>query len=153
MFGKVLDKLVGGTVQIVASSAAVVTDYLKTRAEIASRERIRKEELKDATHARQVDLRKQGLTADSTWELASLEAHSAGWKDEYIMGVYSLPAWLCFIKTHDELGNVTFDGAAIVTKGFAALASTPIWYQLAFVAISLAPFGIRAWRRQQYDTE
>jgi hypothetical protein len=151
MFSKVLDKLVGGTVQIVASSAAVVTDYLKVRADIASRERIRKEELRDADHARQIDLRKQGLAADATWELEQIK--TSGKKDEYLIGVYTLPAWLCFIKFHDDAGNVTFDGAQIVLDGFHALSQTPGWYQLVLVAISLAPFGIRYWRRKQYDTE
>jgi hypothetical protein len=145
MFGKMLDKLVGGTVQIVASSAAVVTDYLKVRAELASRERIRKEELKDADHARQVELRKQGLAADATWEMEQIR--TSGYKDEYLLGVYTIPAWMCFIKTK------SFDGAAIVLHGFEALAQTPLWYQGALLTISLAPFGVRYWRRKQFDTE
>lgn len=140
-----------GVVDIVRSVtsglAAPVLDYLKHRQEIRSRERIRKEELKDADHERQVALRRDGLTADATWELESIKAHADGWKDEYIMAVYSLPAWLCFIKYGE------FDGAAVVSSGFQALSGTPMWYQVAFVSISLAPFGIRAWRRQQYDTE
>jgi hypothetical protein len=34
-----------------------------------------------------------------------------------------------------------------------ALNNTPLWYQIMFGSIFLATYGIRYWRRTQYDTE
>jgi hypothetical protein len=140
MFGKIVEKLVGGTVQIVASSAAVVTDYLKARAEIKSRERTRKLELEDAIHARRVELIKQGLAADASWE--ELQIRSSGWKDEYVLIVLSIGMIGCFVP----------GCAPYVLAGFAALSQTPNWYQWLIVLIFTAVYGIRIYRRQQSDT-
>ncbi len=134
MWGKIAEKILGGSVQIVA-------DYFAKREEVKSKERIRKMELEDAIQSRRVELIKAGLAADSTWELEQLR--NSGWKDEYVLGVISIPAVLCFTEA----------GALRVRAGFEALAATPLWYQGMFVSIFLAVFGIRYWRRQQYDTE
>lgn len=139
-----LKDIIKGTVE---GLTGPVADYLKARQELRSRERVRKAELEDAKHERTITSIREGRAADATWELESLKAHADGWKDEYLTILYSVPAWLCFIK----IGS--FDGSKVVTDGFNALSATPGWYQLAFVSISLAPFGIRVWRRLQYDTE
>lgn len=134
----VVGKILSGSVQVAA-------DYFSKRAELKSKERIRKEEVKDAIHQRRCDLISKGLAADSTWELEQIK--NSGWKDEYVLIILSIPSILSFIK----LG--TFDGAAIVAAGFAALESTPEWYRWVTMMIFLAVYGIRLWRRQQYDTE
>jgi hypothetical protein len=95
-----------------------------------------------ATGERVAQLRREGLTADATWELESLKAHADGWKDEFVLIVLSVPVVLCFIP----------GGDAFVQKGFAALAQTPWWYPTALLSVYLATYGIRWWRRSQSDT-
>jgi hypothetical protein len=123
-----------------------VADYFKARSEQKSRERIRQMELKDAIHTRQMELIKEGLHADMTWEMEFARQAASSWKDEYTLGVVSVPALLAFVRT-DWL-----DGPAIVADGFKALSDTPMWYQTVLISLFLATVGIRWWRRSLSDT-
>jgi hypothetical protein len=123
-----------------------VADYFKARAEQKSRERIRQMELKDAIHTRQMELIKEGLHADMNWEMEFARQAASSWKDEYTLGVVSVPALLAFVRT-DWL-----DGPAIVADGFKALSDTPMWYQTVLISLFLATVGIRWWRRSLSDT-
>lgn len=127
---------------VTSGLAAPVVDYLKVRRELQSRERIRKEELKDAMHARKLALADKGLTADMSWEQTFADAATTSWKDEYTLGVVSIPLWMCFIP----------GGDTYVTAGFGALSATPLWYQVMVQTMFYATVGIRMWRRQQSDT-
>jgi hypothetical protein len=113
----------------------------------------RKQELKQAKFEAQLkfeqakgeraaSLVQQGLAADATWELESIRAHAAGWKDEFVLIVLSAPLIMCFIPGL----------APYVKAGFDALAVTPWWYPTAVLSVFLATYGIRWWRRQQSDT-
>lgn len=136
------DKLVGGV-------AGPVVDYFKQRAELKSRERIRKMELDDAIHTRQIELVSQGLTADMNWEMEFARQAATSLKDEYVLGVISIPAILCFIpRDFSEWQG----GAYYVTEGFKALSYTPVWYQILLCSMFAATVGIRWWRRSQSDT-
>jgi hypothetical protein len=130
--------------------ASPVVDYFKVRAELKSKERIRKEELKDAYHVRQVDLLKAGLTADMNWEMEFAKQASSSWKDEYTLIVTSIPAVMAFVKV--DLFGYVFDGPAIVLEGFTSLAQTPMWYQILLGTMFGATVGVRWWRRTQSDT-
>jgi hypothetical protein len=123
-----------------------VADYFKARSEQKSRERIRQMELKDAIHTRQMELIKEGLHADMNWEMEFARQAASSWKDEYTLGVVSVPALLAFVRT-DWL-----DGPAIVADGFKALSDTPMWYQTVLISLFLATVGIRWWRRSLSDT-
>jgi hypothetical protein len=119
-----------------------VVDYFKKKAEIKAAKELRKLELEEATHKRQVELRLQGMTADATWELESLKAHTSGWKDELVIVLLAIPLVLVFIpKT-----------APYVMEGFRILETTPDWYRWLILLIFTAVYGIRIWRRQQSDT-
>jgi len=120
--------------------AAPILDYLKTRSETKSKERIRKEELRDAMHERQTSLLRQGLAADATWEMEQIK--NSEWKDEYVLIILSIPLVGCFIPHI----------ASYILAGFAILDQTPSWYQWMIMAIFTAIYGIRIWRRQQSDT-
>jgi hypothetical protein len=85
----------------------------------------------------------EGLAADAAWELESLRAHAGGWKDEFVLAVLSLPLILCFFP----------QTAPAVLRGFEVLERTPGYFKLLVVAIFGAIYGLRMWRRQQYDTE
>lgn len=96
---------------------------------------------------RQAQLALAGLAADASWEMEQVRQAATGWKDEFVLALLSVPLIACFVRTE------SFDGPKIVADGFAALSLTPMWYQGIVVAVMLATFGIRAWRRSQYDTE
>lgn len=133
----VLAKLFGSVGGDVAKSVA---DYFTQRQQIKSRERIRKFELREAIHQRNLELAKAGLTADMNWEMEFARQAERSWKDEYTLAVVSVPAVLAFIP----------GGSEYVASGFEALALTPLWYQGLLVSIFFATFGIRYWRRTQH---
>lgn len=127
------DKIVGTVTQPIA-------DGVKSYLEIRSKERLRKIELEDAIHQRRVELIKQGLAADASWELEQIR--NSGWKDEYVLLVLSLPLVGCFIPaTSDD-----------ILRGFEVLAQTPEWFRWLVLMIFAGVYGIRIWRRQQSDT-
>jgi hypothetical protein len=114
----------------------------------------RRMELKEARHQAELALEKakgeriakavsEGLSADATWELESLKAHTSGWKDEAVFIVLSLPLVGCFIPSM----------APHVLRGFEILEKTPGYFRLLVLVVFGAIYGVRMWRRQQYDTE
>ncbi len=117
-----------------------IADYFNKRQEIASAEKLREMEYQEAVHTRRIELIKQGLHADASWEIEQIRA--SGWKDEWVLIILSIPLVLCFIPTLDTY----------VAAGFMALERTPTWYQFMVPMIFGACFGIRMWRRQQSDT-
>jgi hypothetical protein len=139
-----IGKIIGDTLGTITTP---IVDYLKTRSEDAARLRLRKIELQDAISARKVELVKQGLMADMSWEQTFAEQAASSWKDEYTLLVVSIPAILAFIRIDGYI-----NGPAIVSAGFDALGKTPMWYQMVLISLFLATVGIRYWRRNQSDT-
>ena len=70
-----------------------------------------------------------GQKIDAEWEVAQIK--NSGWKDEWVLILFSIPAVICFVYPD------------AVMAGFEALDATPGWYQYVFVTIALASFGIR----------
>lgn len=95
---------------------------------------------------RRAQLIKEGLAADASWEMEFARQAQTSWKDEYTLIVISIPAILAFVRL-DWL-----DGPGIVAAGFAALATTPVWYQVILGSMFCATVGIRWWRRTISDT-
>jgi hypothetical protein len=122
-----------------------VADYWMRRQELKAAAHQARLEFEKAKGERQADLIRQGLAADATWEVEQIR--NSGWKDEYVLIILSIPSILSFIKVGD------FDGAAIVASGFSALEGTPEWYRWLILLVFTAIYGIRIWRRQQYDTD
>lgn len=85
----------------------------------------------------------EGLAADAGWELESLKAHAGGWKDEFVLLVLSTPLVLCFFPAT----------APAVLEGFRVLDTTPAYFRLLILVVFGAVYGVRMWRRQQYDTK
>lgn len=123
-----------------------VVDYLKRRAELKAEAQAQQRAIQAALANRQIDLITQGLTADMNWEMEFARQAQSSWKDEYTLIVTSVPAILSFIRTP------WLDGPAIVSQGFAALGTTPLWYQIIFGTMFCATVGVRWWRRSQSDT-
>jgi hypothetical protein len=135
IFGTLLGK---GIVEPIAT-------YMGRRQEIRQAKFEARLKFETAKGERQARLIEQGLIADATWEIEQIK--NSGWKDEYVLILLSIPTILSFVRFS------WLDGAAIVADGFAALASTPQWYQWLIMVVFTAIYGIRIWRRQQYDTE
>ena len=119
-----------------------IATYYTARQELKSKERIRKAELQDAVHQRQVELIREGLHADMNWEMEFAKQAASSWKDEYTLIVVSIPAVMAFVPGLDKY----------VASGFAALQATPTWYQLLLITLFFATVGIRYWRRNQSDS-
>lgn len=124
--------------------AEPVATYFTRKAELSAAKHQAKLAFETAKGERQARLIEAGLAADATWEIEQIK--NSGWKDEYILIILSIPSILSFVS----IG--TFDGAQIVADGFAALQGTPEWYRWLIMLIFTAVYGIRLWRRQQYDT-
>ena len=73
---------------------------------------------------------------DHDWELAQIK--NSGFKDEWILGLLSIPLITVFIPATQQ---ATLDG-------FIALESTPQWYQWLILVIFTAVYGIRIYRRK-----
>jgi hypothetical protein len=119
-----------------------VATYVTRRMELKAQEHQNKLEYLKAQGDRSAKLISEGLACDATWELESLRAHSAGWKDELVLLVLTTPLVLCFIP----------GTAPYVLQGFNILAQTPDWFRWLVFIIFSAIYGIRIWRRQQSDT-
>lgn len=120
----------------------ILGTYITRRMEIKAEDRQQERAIKKALVERQIELISQGLHADMQWELEMAKQAASSWKDEYVLILLSIPAVLCFIP----------GGAVYVSQGFDAISKMPAWYQISFVSVLLATYGIRWWRRSQYDT-
>jgi len=74
-------------------------------------------------------------TGDIDWELEAMKATQTSYKDEWIVGLLSIPFLLCFIS--DTTREMAF-------KGFEALSQAPAWYTYSFGVVVAASFGIRS---------
>jgi hypothetical protein len=125
---------------VIGSFAAPVVEYFKQRAELKSKERIRKLELDDALHSRKLTLIAEGFHADAAWEIEQIK--NSGWKDEFVLIVLAIPLVGVFVPPL----------APYMLTGFNILQQTPDWYRWLIMLIFTAIYGIRIWRRQQTDT-
>jgi len=109
-----------------------VLGYFKEKQKIKAKrqERIdRIDEAKTVAHENRLTKAQDG---DIAWENTSIE--NAGWKDEWILVLFSVPIVMCFAGP---------GGAAWVTAGFAALATTPLWFQSAWGVMVASAFGYK----------
>lgn len=132
-------KLIGGGL---GALAAPIGAYMTRRMEIAAEDRQQERALKRATVERQIDMIKEGLHADMSWEMEFAKQAASSYKDEYTLLVVSVPLVMAFIPGM----------AQYVQAGFLAFSETPVWYQVMVQALFYATVGIRFWRRTQSDT-
>lgn len=66
-------------------------------------------------------------------ENAGKVIEQSGWKDEFVVLIWSMPAIMAFVPGLQEYSEV----------GFANLAQAPEWYIVGWVSISLAIYGIK----------
>lgn len=132
--------------KVISGLTGPVATYFTRRAELKQARFEAELKFEQAKGDRAAQLIREGLAADANWEMEFARQAQNSWKDEYTLGVVSLPAILCFVKVG------SFDGAAIVTSGFAALSQTPLWFQTILGIMFCATVGVRWWRREQSDT-
>lgn len=128
--------------KILAGPIAAIGDIYKRRMELKAEARSQEREIRKAITERKLELIKQGLTADMSWEMEFARQAESSWKDEYTLIVVSIPLVMAFVPGLSEY----------VKMGFAAFATTPLWYQVMVQSIFYATYGMRLWRRNQSDT-
>ena len=129
MLAKIISKLLGAPVEIVAG-------YFEKKMELKQELKLAKLEGRIANERARSELISRKLQMDHEWE--GMQIQNSGWKDEYVLLLLSIPLVMCFIP-----GTVAY-----VTAGFAALNTTPMWYQLLITSVFFAVYGIRYWRRK-----
>ena len=74
-------------------------------------------------------------TSVADWERIMAEGSQNSFKDEWLVGLFSIPLVLSFCGEW---------GRDIVANGFTALESMPDWYQYTLGVIVAASFGVRS---------
>ena len=117
---------------IVTSIFSIGSDWLKGRKELKAVELEGKIALSKAKTEATIALMANKQAADVAWE--NLSITNSGWKDEWFTILLSIPMVMCFVPGLD----------VYVEAGFNALnASTPEWYQWAFLVAVGSSFGVR----------
>ena len=78
---------------------------------------------------------KVAATHEAGWEKIMAQGSQNSWKDEWLVGLFSIPLILSFCGEW---------GRTIVAEGFAALETMPDWYQYTLGVIVAASFGVRS---------
>ena len=78
---------------------------------------------------------KSAATSEADWEKIMAEGTQNSWKDEYLVGLFSIPLILSFCG---EWGRKT------VADGFDALSTMPDWYQYTLGVIVASSFAVRS---------
>jgi len=89
--------------------------------------------LTEAESKSKILLSKETSVAD--WERIMAQGTQNSWKDEYLVGLFSIPLILVF--TGEK-------GRQIVAEGFVALESMPEWYQYTLGVIVASSFAVRS---------
>jgi len=121
---------------LIGKVAPAVAGYYQTKLELKAQVEIETLKGKIAWQQALTQRASESEGRDHEWELAQIK--NSGLKDEWVLGLISIPMIMSFIP-----GTVQY-----VELGFAALSQTPIWYQGMIVTIFLAIYGIRQWRRK-----
>ena len=89
--------------------------------------------LTEAEAKAKIMLSKETSVAD--WERIMAQGSQSSFKDEWLVGLFSVPLVLSFCG---EWGRTT------VAEGFTALETMPDWYQYTLGVIVAASFGVRS---------
>lgn len=118
-------------VGLVKTVASPLTSYFVNKQKIKAASVESKLKINEAKTEAQCNKLLNGQAGDIAWENTSIE--NAGWKDEYLLIVLSLPAILCFIPSMTQ----------VVYDGFTALGNCPTWYRWAFSIAVGSSFGVK----------
>lgn len=113
-----------------------VVEAIDSRGQRKHEQKVQALELEKLRHSKQIELIQTGQKLDNAWELEQIK--NSGWKDEFVLLLLSIPLVMSFIPEMQPY----------VVEGFAALSTTPEWYQWLILAVFTAVYGIRVWRRK-----
>lgn len=113
-----------------------VVEAIDSRGKRKHEQKVQALELEKLRHSKQIELIQTGQQLDNAWELEQIK--NSGWKDEFVLLLLSIPLIMSFIPEMQPY----------VVEGFAALSTTPEWYQWLILAVFTAVYGIRVWRRK-----
>ena len=118
---------------ILNTIAGGVLDTIKGKQETAKAviEKDRELKLKAMDHQHEVDMGEQKATTD--YDLAALTASTTSWKDEYLTILLSAPVIGSFVPGIQDY----------VVRGWDYLAKAPAWFQMSFIGVIAATFGLR----------
>ena len=105
--------------------------WLKSKAETKAAETCAKVAKAEA----EAEVMKVAATHEAGWEKIMAQGSQNSWKDEWLVGLFSIPLILSFCGEW---------GRTIVAEGFAALETMPNWYQYTLGVIVAASFGVRS---------
>jgi len=117
--------------QFLGPVANLASSWLQGKADKANANA--KLKLVEAESKAKILLSKETSTAD--WERIMAEGSQSSFKDEWLVGLFSIPLVLSFCGEW---------GRDIVANGFTALESMPDWYQYTLGVIVAASFGVRS---------
>lgn len=87
-----------------------------------------------------LDIANQKATTD--YDIEALKQSQTSWKDEYLTILMSLPFIASFLPVIQDY----------VVSGWKYLALAPTWYQMSFIGVIAATFGLRwLFNRKQND--
>ena len=73
--------------------------------------------------------------SEADWEKIMAQGSQNSWKDEYLVGLFSIPLVLSFCGEW---------GRKVVEDGFAALSTMPDWYSYTLGVIVASSFAVRS---------
>ena len=117
--------------QFLGPVANLASSWLQGKADKATANA--KLKLVEAESKAKILLSKETSTAD--WERIMAEGSQSSFKDEWLVGLFSIPLVLSFCGEW---------GRDIVANGFTALESMPDWYQYTLGVIVAASSGVRS---------
>lgn len=117
--------------RLLGAPLEAIVNTLDRRAERSHLENIRTLEIDDERHARRIDNIREGRQAEEDWNLASIQ--NAGWKDDFITGLYSIPLVMAFVPFL----------AQYALEGFEVLEMMPDWYIWSVGAVLCSALGLR----------
>ena len=111
--------MLAGITQILGSVGSLATSYIDGKTAIQKAE---------------AQIRMKEATGDIDWDLASIRASQHSLKDEFVLLLFSIPLILAFCGEW---------GREIVTNGFQALETMPLYYQVSLGGIISASIGMK----------
>lgn len=129
--------MLGALLSIVPNIVGAVADHFADKREIQKMKTESELAVKKAITEANIEKVLNGQSADIKWADEMAKASATSWKDEYFVIVLSIPAIMSFVP----------GGSDWVSEGFAALSTTPAWYQTAFLVAIGASFGVRIWEK------
>ena len=118
---------------------APLTELGKTFLENRRESKKHKYELEKIRREGEIERAKAAQRVEADYDLAAIQAQQYSWRDEFLTLLMSAPFIGCFIPMLQDY----------VLRGFEILDKTPLWYQVSFVGIVAATFGLRWWFKKQ----